>query len=136
MDCPFCQLVDEVVLIENDLCIAIQTRDPVLLGSAMLFPRAHRATPFDITADEWAATRELLLALRDQIDRDHRPDGYNIGWNVGAVGGQEVEHAHLHLHPAVRRRAAGRSRHPPRLQAALERPSENVTAACAVGNSP
>jgi len=99
MDCPFCQLVDEVVLIENDLCIAIQTRDPVLLGSAMLFPRAHRATPFDITADEWAATRELLLALRDQIDRDHRPDGYNIGWNVGAVGGQEVEHAHLHLIP-------------------------------------
>ena len=99
MDCPFCQLVDEVVLAENDLCIAIQTRDPVLLGSAMVLPRAHRATPFDITIEEWAATRELLLALRTQIDQEHHPEGYNLGWNVGAVGGQEVEHAHLHLIP-------------------------------------
>ena len=39
-------------------------------------------------------------------DRDARtpharfaPDGYNVGWNCGATGGQEVFHAHLHVLP-------------------------------------
>ena len=30
-------------------------------------------------------------------DDEAEPDGYTIGWNVGAAGGQEVMHAHLHV---------------------------------------
>ncbi|MFB4288808.1 HIT family protein [Nonomuraea sp. ATR24] len=29
----------------------------------------------------------------------HAPDGWNVGWNVGPVGGQSVAHAHCHLVP-------------------------------------
>lgn len=25
------------------------------------------------------------------------PSGYSIGWNVGAAGGQHVDHVHLHV---------------------------------------
>jgi hypothetical protein len=28
-----------------------------------------------------------------------QPDGWNIGWNVEEVGGQDVMHAHCHLVP-------------------------------------
>jgi histidine triad (HIT) family protein len=27
------------------------------------------------------------------------PDGYNLGWNVGSTGGQEMAHVHLHVIP-------------------------------------
>jgi histidine triad (HIT) family protein len=30
-------------------------------------------------------------------DDEFSPDGYNVGWNSGRVGGQEVFHAHLHV---------------------------------------
>jgi histidine triad (HIT) family protein len=28
-----------------------------------------------------------------------RPDGFNVGWNCGPVGGQVIPHAHLHVIP-------------------------------------
>ncbi|HTE22587.1 MAG TPA: HIT domain-containing protein [Candidatus Limnocylindria bacterium] len=30
---------------------------------------------------------------------EHDPDGYNLGWNIYPTGGQNVDHAHLHLIP-------------------------------------
>jgi histidine triad (HIT) family protein len=30
------------------------------------------------------------------------PNGYNIGWNCGTTGGQEVLHAHMHVIPRFR----------------------------------
>ena len=102
MTCPFCALdVDEIVL-EGERCLFIQTRDPVLVGSGMIVPRAHRETVFDLTPDEWSETFALLLRARALLDRLHQPDGYNVGWNSGTVGRQEVLHAHLHVIPRFR----------------------------------
>jgi diadenosine tetraphosphate (Ap4A) HIT family hydrolase len=36
------------------------------------------------------ATAKAYLAPAD-------PDGFTVGWNVGAAGGQHVFHAHLHV---------------------------------------
>jgi diadenosine tetraphosphate (Ap4A) HIT family hydrolase len=33
------------------------------------------------------------------IDRDYKPDGYNVGVNVGEAGGQSVPHIHIHMIP-------------------------------------
>ena len=33
------------------------------------------------------------------IERAQRPDGYNVGINVGEAAGQTVAHAHLHVIP-------------------------------------
>jgi len=63
--------------------------------------RAHRASrfPFDFTPEQWAATRELLLAAKRAWDERLAPDGYTLIWNCGPCGGQEVPHAHLHVIP-------------------------------------
>jgi len=37
--------------------------------------------------------------IKQYIDAKYNPDGYNLGWNVGKVAGQEVEYAHLHIIP-------------------------------------
>ena len=55
---------------------------------------------FDATAEE----REAIFALVDEVKRQldagtPRPDGYNIGINVGAAAGQTVMHLHVHVIP-------------------------------------
>jgi diadenosine tetraphosphate (Ap4A) HIT family hydrolase len=36
------------------------------------------------------------------MDERLAPDGYNIGWNCGRVGGQDLFHAHMHVIPRFR----------------------------------
>jgi histidine triad (HIT) family protein len=96
VSCPFCAPANEIA--GSELCYAIWTDGPPV-GGAMVLPRAHRETVFELTADEWRATHELLARVRAIVDERHRPDGYTVGWNVGEVGGQSIAHAHCHLVP-------------------------------------
>ncbi len=98
-DCPFCPTnpaLAEEVLARNAHCLLIRHHDPVLASSVMILPRRHVPTPFDLAAEEWMATRELLLEAKRMLDGE-RPDGYSIGWKVHPVGGQSIPHVHLHV---------------------------------------
>jgi diadenosine tetraphosphate (Ap4A) HIT family hydrolase len=99
--CPFCpqNLRTNEIVLENDACYFLQGPQPVLAGSGLIIPKAHRETVFDLTEAEWSATFALLLEVKELLDRVCAPQGYNVGWNAGATGGQEVFHAHLHVIP-------------------------------------
>jgi diadenosine tetraphosphate (Ap4A) HIT family hydrolase len=100
--CVFCdhdRLREADLCLENGFCIYSSTRDPrdppdVMPGSGAIVPKAHRASPFDLTAGEWAATRELLILVRAELHRRLAPDGYTLGWND-----QTGLHPHLHVIP-------------------------------------
>jgi histidine triad (HIT) family protein len=102
-DCVFCdpaQLRTAEVWFENEFCIYASTRDPrdppnVLPGCGVIVPIAHRASPFDFTTEEWAATHELLLKAKAAQDQRFEPDGYTLIWNCSP----EIGHAHLHVIP-------------------------------------
>lgn len=96
--CPFCDVAELDVIAQVGPCVAIWTREPPA-GSVMVIPMAHRREPWDLTPEEWAATQDLLRAMMGQVGDSHRPDGWNVGWNVGRVGGQSVSHVHCHLIP-------------------------------------
>ena len=36
------------------------------------------------------------------IDKEYKPDGYNIGVNIGEAAGQSVPHIHIHMIPRYR----------------------------------
>ena len=86
-------------MLENQQCLFLQQPQPVLVGSGIIIPRRHCVTVFDLLPDEWSATKRLLMEAKEQLDQVHRPAGYNVGWNVGTVGGQEIFHVHLHVIP-------------------------------------
>ena len=67
--------------------------------SGIIVPVRHAETVFDLTGEEVAATFRMLAQAKAWLDREHSPDGYNVGWNSGAVAGQQVFHAHLHVIP-------------------------------------
>jgi histidine triad (HIT) family protein len=92
------------VYLENEHCVYASTRDPrdppdVLPGCGVIVPIEHRASPFDFTAEQWAATHALLLEAKAAWDERLAPDGYTLIWNCAAAGGQEMPHAHLHVIP-------------------------------------
>ena len=105
--CVFCDLTQfraADVCIENAFCLYASTRDPrdppdVLPGCGVIIPIAHRPSPFDFTADEWAATHELLIKAKAAQDERLAPDGYTLIWNCCSEIGQPPLHAHLHVIP-------------------------------------
>ncbi len=100
--CPFCHPESDArqqVVLENEHCRFLQRPQEVLIGSGLIVPKAHRETIFDLTDDEWSATFLLLRKVKERLDVEYGPQGYNLGWNSGVVAGQEIFHAHLHVIP-------------------------------------
>jgi diadenosine tetraphosphate (Ap4A) HIT family hydrolase len=54
---------------------------------------------FQLTAEEQGAVWRLAAAMKERLDQERAPAGYNVGINVGAAGGQTVWHAHVHVIP-------------------------------------
>lgn len=77
----------------------MQLREQEIEGAGIIVPKKHRETLFDLTEDEWKATYQLLHEAKKYLDINHRPDGYNVGWNCWHVGGQHVFHSHMHVIP-------------------------------------
>jgi len=57
------------------------------------------ASFFEATGEEQAAMFDLLSEMRQQLQLELSPDGFNIGINDGTAAGQTVMHLHIHLIP-------------------------------------
>lgn len=96
-NCIFCGSPD--IVIENELAFAHYDSYPVNTGHCLIITRRHVADYFTATAEEKAAIWALVDDMKAIIDRDFKPDGYNIGVNIGKAGGQSVPHIHIHMIP-------------------------------------
>jgi diadenosine tetraphosphate (Ap4A) HIT family hydrolase len=97
--CPFCNLPADRQVLANDRAVAIRDGFPVSSGHTLIILRRHLGSFFEITEAERADLMALLATARDDLDRQFRPAGYNIGINDGAAAGQTVPHLHIHLIP-------------------------------------
>ncbi|MGA8008222.1 MAG: HIT family protein [Thiomonas sp.] len=95
--CPFCQ--DMPMVLHNALCFAVYDRSPVNPGHLLLIPFRHVADWFNCTAQEQRALLGLAATGRALLQRERKPDGFNLGVNCGQAAGQSLFHAHLHLIP-------------------------------------
>lgn len=77
----------------------IYDKFPSAPGHSLIVPKRHVTTVFEMTSEEWAAAGELIQAAKTEIEKIHRPLGYNIKVNCGKAAGQEIMHAHIHLIP-------------------------------------
>ena len=87
---------------ENESMIAVRSnnlKNNTLVGSFVIIPKSQVGTPFELSDKEWEDTKLLMREVKAYIDKKYKPDGYNVGWNVGVAGGQEIAHAHLHIIP-------------------------------------
>ncbi len=97
---PGCELCKpDIVLIEHELAYVRYDNNSLSKGHVLVVPRRHVADFFDMSDAEKAAILSLLDRARAMIAKGYRPDGYNIGVNIGRAGGQTRMHVHVHLIP-------------------------------------
>lgn len=98
--CPFCRLSRRVEIIcETATCVAFYDGYPVSLGHALIIPKRHVVSYFDLTNHEREAMNVVLQYVKQKVDGRYHPDGYNVGINVNEAAGQSVFHVHMHLIP-------------------------------------
>ena len=97
--CPFCLLPAARILTANDLAVSLEDAFAVSPGHTLIIPRRHVSSFFELRPDEVTAIMELVFLERKHIDRSRKPQGYNVGINIGVPAGQTVMHAHVHLIP-------------------------------------
>lgn len=95
--CPFC--CPDSPVIENTSTYAVYDLYPVNRGHLLVIPRRHYSYFFESTKEDLDGILDLVWRGRELIDELYRPDGYNIGANVGLASGQTIMHLHVHLIP-------------------------------------
>lgn len=96
--CLFCKDPRGVSL-NNELAYSARDSYAVSPGHTLVVPRRHVASFFDLTPEELDACMELISEERRLMDQELKPDGYNIGVNIGPAAGQSIFHVHIHVIP-------------------------------------
>ena len=91
--CKYCdkdyQTSDRIIL-ENEFFFANYDNHPVNPGHMKLIPKRHVDSLCELTDQEIISMRDLMIKAKELIDKEHHPDGYNIGVNEGKAAGQTV----------------------------------------------
>ena len=96
--CLFCKDARGVSL-GNELAYSARDSYAVSPGHTVVIPRRHVASFFDLTPEEINACMALIVEERELLDKEFKPDGYNIGVNIGSAAGQSIFHVHIHIIP-------------------------------------
>jgi diadenosine tetraphosphate (Ap4A) HIT family hydrolase len=98
--CIFCDIPEDRIFAFNSLAFAMYDKYPVTELHALIIPKRHAPTFFDLFEPERRAINQLLDRLRDELlKKDGSVNGFNIGMNNGDTAGQTVGHTHVHLIP-------------------------------------
>lgn len=98
LDCLFCE-PDREIIASRVRAIAVYDSFPVSPGHALILPRRHAVTIWDLCEDEFVDCFSLVRDLQRKLQLQFNPAGFNVGVNCGLAAGQSVSHAHIHLIP-------------------------------------
>ena len=99
MSCIFCNISEDSYIVENAHFFAIKDRAPVTKGHSLIISKRHFQTFFEVSPEEILYLREIVLMLKETLDAQFHPSGFNLGMNCGRHAGQTVFHFHLHIIP-------------------------------------
>lgn len=97
-DCIFCR-PERTILLVSKLSLAVLDEFPVSKGHALVVPKRHAATIWDLTDSEYTDLYRLVRDVKELLVERFSPDGFNVGANCGEAAGQSVWHAHVHVIP-------------------------------------
>ncbi len=105
-ECVFCTYAargakrEDLVLVSQPHAYVCLNRYPFAAAHLLVMPRRHTASLEDLGDEEYAALMALLRASIAAVKRAVRPEGFNVGFNLGKVAGAGIaEHLHAHVVP-------------------------------------
>ncbi len=91
------------ILQRGKSCFAILNLYPYNTGHLMILPYRETGALEDLSDDETLEMMTMLKRLKAAITAAFRPDGFNVGINLGAAAGAGIDqHLHIHLVPRWR----------------------------------
>jgi len=91
---------ERLILTRSDRSLLMLNRYPYTGGHLMVAPLRHTAGLDDLDDAEVLDLMYLLRKGKALLQRVAKPDGFNIGINLGkAAGAGVVEHLHIHIVP-------------------------------------
>jgi ATP adenylyltransferase len=105
-DCFICEAVknpnspENLTLLLKGNVIILLNKYPYNSGHLMVAPIRHVKNIEDLTQDEWREISKAIVLSKKLLDVAYKPDGYNIGANLGKAAGAGLEdHLHFHIVP-------------------------------------
>lgn len=105
-ECIFCTKpkeepsVNNLVLHKSKHSFVILNLFPYNTGHLMIAPYKHTSRLSDLNDDEWLDIVGLLNLSIKLLEEVYKPQGFNIGMNLGRVAGAGIEeHLHIHIVP-------------------------------------
>jgi diadenosine tetraphosphate (Ap4A) HIT family hydrolase len=98
-NCPFCPPYGFRAIQESESSLALYDSYPVSPGHALIVPRRHVPSWFDLLEPEQIDLLKLANLVKGHLDLERHPIAYNLGINDGPQAGQSIPHVHLHLIP-------------------------------------
>ena len=104
--CVFCEALKQsdgegnLIIHRGEHSFVILNRFPYTSGHVMVLPFLHVARLHELDA----ATRAEMIELQNKVvlvlTKVYKPEGFNLGANIGAAAGAGIEeHLHLHIVP-------------------------------------
>ena len=88
------------ILIRERTCFALLNAYPYNAGHLLVAPYKHTAELDDLAEPELADLMALTRRCKQVLARALKPDGFNIGINLGSAAGAGVaDHLHVHIVP-------------------------------------
>jgi ATP adenylyltransferase len=105
-ECLFCRLAaadpDEAYVVARDeRAFVVLNAYPYTSGHVMVAPLRHEGDLEALTPEEATALMHLTQRATAAVKRAYRPEGVNVGVNLGAAAGAGVP-GHLHVHVVPR----------------------------------
>lgn len=89
-----------LILKRSKYAFAIMNKFPYNNGHILVAPYRHVKSLEMMKDEEILDMMRLLRETKIILDDIMKPDGYNIGWNIGRSAGAGIEgHAHIHIVP-------------------------------------
>jgi ATP adenylyltransferase len=105
--CVFCQAlaepsdgVENLIVFRGNNAFVILNRFPYTSGHVMILPYKHAPHLDDLDPETRAEMFELVNQATLVLQEIYKPQGFNIGINIGEAAGAGIEeHIHIHIVP-------------------------------------
>jgi diadenosine tetraphosphate (Ap4A) HIT family hydrolase len=98
-DSPFHPVDPDRIILETRDAVAFLDKYPVSEGHTLVVPKIAVITLGELAPEVEAGLWKAVRQVRDLLEEQYWPDGFNIGVNDGRAAGQTIPHAHIHVIP-------------------------------------
>lgn len=105
-DCPFCTALEnphpeeKFLIHQGEKAFVILNLYPYTTGHLLILPLEHQEKLDDLDPETRAEMMELINQAMEVLDKLYRPEGFNVGMNMGEAAGAGIpKHLHWHIVP-------------------------------------